>query len=153
LDAGKLTYFVEWDGEPVASVKTAFKHAVRLAGLTGKISPHTLRHTAATWLMQNGVDIWTAAGFLGMSAEMVDRVYGHHHLDYLSKAAHALGYRPAASQSLVISLEGARKRRETAPQTVEKAGGGGSRHRTCLHGGNSLKTGKNTGKAEFWSPK
>jgi integrase len=37
-----------------------------------------LRHTAATWLMQAGVDRWEAAGFLGMSVEMLDRVYGHH---------------------------------------------------------------------------
>src|ERR1700742_2509722 len=48
-------HFVEFNGQPVKSVKTAFKTAVALSGLTGKISPHTLRHTAATWLMQVGV--------------------------------------------------------------------------------------------------
>jgi integrase len=50
-------HFVEWQGKPVASVKTAFGTAVRLAKLSteaGNITPHTLRHTAATWLMQNG---------------------------------------------------------------------------------------------------
>jgi integrase len=103
-DEGKRTHFVEWAGEPIASVKTAFKHAVTLAGLTGKVSPHTLRHTAATWLMQNGVPIWEAAGFLGMSAEMIDRVYGHHHPEHLAQAARALGYRNTPAQSLVISL-------------------------------------------------
>ena len=35
---------------------------------------------SATWLMQRGVPIWQAAGYLGMSAEMVERTYGHHHL-------------------------------------------------------------------------
>jgi len=67
-------HFVEWNGKPVKSVKTAFKTAVKLANLPGKITPHTLRHTAATWLMQAGVDKWQAAGFLGMSIEMLDRV-------------------------------------------------------------------------------
>jgi integrase len=62
-------HFVEFNGEPVKSVKTAFKSAVKLAGLSGKITPHTLRHTAATWLMQLGVDKWEAAGFLGMSRD------------------------------------------------------------------------------------
>jgi hypothetical protein len=36
-------------------------------------------HTAATRLMQAGVDEWESAGFLGMTVEMLDRVYGHHH--------------------------------------------------------------------------
>ena len=63
-----------WNGRAarVKSVKTGFKHAVKLAGLWGKVTPHTLQHTAATWLMQRGVPIWQAAGYLGMSAEMVD---------------------------------------------------------------------------------
>ena len=60
--------FVEFNGKPVASVKKGFKTAVRLAGLAGRVTPHTLRHTAATWLMQRGVPVWEAAGFLGMSA-------------------------------------------------------------------------------------
>ena len=70
-------HFVEFNGKPMKSVKTAFKSAVALAGLSGRITPHTLRHTAATWLMQFGVDKWTAAGFLGMSVETLERVYGH----------------------------------------------------------------------------
>jgi len=52
--------------------------------------------TAATWLMRAGVDKWEAAGFLGMSVEMLDRVYGHHHADHLRTAAHFIGYRPPA---------------------------------------------------------
>jgi integrase len=85
------TCFVEFNGKPVASVKKGFKTAVRLAGLAGKVTPHTLRHTAATWLMQRGAPIWEAAGFLGMSAEVLQETYGHHHPDYLQGAAAAIG--------------------------------------------------------------
>jgi integrase len=81
------THFVEWNGNPVKSVKTAFRRAVKLAKLSGKVTPHTLRHTAATWLMNAGVSIWDAAGFLGMSAKVVEDTYGHHHPDYLQEAA------------------------------------------------------------------
>jgi integrase len=81
------------------------KTAVRLAKLPGKITPHTFRHTAATWLMQNGVSMWRAAGFLGMSVETLDRVYGHHHPDFLSDAAAAMGRKP--NQALVVPLVGA----------------------------------------------
>ena len=46
--------FVEFNGKPVSPVKTGFRSAVRPAGLSGKVTPHSLRHTAATWLMQRG---------------------------------------------------------------------------------------------------
>ena len=117
-------HVVEWSGNPVKSVKTAFRSAVRLANLDGKITPHTLRHTAATWLMQAGVDKWEAAGFLGMSVEMLDRVYGHHHPDHVRAAARALGY-GRRRQSLAETLAGRHARRPASPQRTEIAGGPG----------------------------
>lgn len=84
------SHFVEWNGKPVASVKTGFKSAVKAAGLGPDVTPHTLRHTAATWLMQAGVPVWEAAGFLGMSPELVEKTYGHHHPDHLTGAATAM---------------------------------------------------------------
>ncbi len=99
------THFVEFNGVPVASVKTAFRRAVKLAGLEGKVSAHTLRHTAATWLMQNGADRWQAAGYLGMSIEMLEKVYGHHHPDHLQNAVDAIGRRSATKpeQKKIVS--------------------------------------------------
>jgi integrase len=116
-------HFVEWNGQPVRSVKTAFKTAVRLANLPGTITPHTLRHTAATWLMQAGVDKWEAAGFLGMTVEMLDRVYGHHHPDHLRAAARAIGYRPR--RFIGISLVDKVPPEPRPQQPVEIAGGPG----------------------------
>ena len=98
------SHFVEWQGAPVKSVKTGFKHAVTLADLWGKVTPHTLRHTAATWLMQRGVPIWQAAGYLGMSADMIERTYGHHHPDYMRAAAQAITSKHQQNVSLVVSL-------------------------------------------------
>jgi integrase len=98
------SHFVEWQGAPVKSVKTGFRHAVGLAGLWGKVTPHTLRHTAATWLMQRGVPIWQAAGYLGMSSQMIERTYGHHHPDYMRGAAQAITAKQPQNVSLVVSL-------------------------------------------------
>jgi integrase len=80
-------YAVEWLGEPVGTgVEKAFKRACEDAGLKD-VTPHTLRHTAATWLMQRGTDIWEAAGYLGMTTDTLEKTYGHHHPDYQSQAA------------------------------------------------------------------
>lgn len=73
---------VEWNGKPVASVRKSFASAARAAGIDRHITPHICRHTAATWAMQQGADVWAAAGYLGMSPEVLERVYGHHHPDY-----------------------------------------------------------------------
>jgi len=92
-------HFVEFNGVGVASVKTAFARAVALAGLGAGVSPHTLRHTAATWLMQNGSDVWQAAGFLGMSVKTLIETYGHHHPDHLKDAVSKMTAKPTASAS------------------------------------------------------
>jgi integrase len=111
------SHFVEWQGAPIKSVKTGFKHAVSLAGLWGRVTPHTLRHTATTWLMQRGVPIWQAAGYLGMSAAMIERTYGHHHPDYMRGAAEAITSKQPKNVSLVVSLvepeNGPAKRQKT----------------------------------------
>ena len=91
------TCFVEWNGKPVKSVKNAFARAVETAGLDltdGNVTPHTLHHTAATWLMQRGVDPWEAAGFLGMSVKVLIDTYGHHHPNHLRGAADAITRKP-----------------------------------------------------------
>src|SRR4029077_5480596 len=82
-------FVVEWDRRPIKRISKAFKHAVASAGPSVDVTPHVLRHTAATWLMQNGTDLWEAAGYLGMSVEMLSQRYGHHHPDHLSGARRA----------------------------------------------------------------
>jgi hypothetical protein len=41
--------------------------------------------------MQRGAPIWAAAGFLGMSPEVLQDTYGDHHPDHLHGAAAAIG--------------------------------------------------------------
>lgn len=59
------------------------------AGLKG-VTPHVLRHTAATWLMQAGEDPWKAAGLLGMTVKTLLGTYGHHHPEHQAGAAEVL---------------------------------------------------------------
>jgi integrase len=80
-------HVVAWRGGGVKDVGNAFAKALQLAGLPANYTPHIVRHTRATWLMQARVDLWEAAGSLGMSVETLQKVYGHHHPDFQRKAA------------------------------------------------------------------
>jgi integrase len=83
---GRTPWVVHYDGVRVHSVKKSWAAACKEAGISGA-SPHTLRHTRATWLMQEGIDLWEAAGHLGMSVRVLETVYGKHHPDFQSGAA------------------------------------------------------------------
>jgi integrase len=81
---------IEHGGRAVASVKTGFNAACRRAGLVG-VTPHTLRHTAATWMVAGGVPLHEVARYLGDSERTTERVYAKHSPDYLRAAARVLG--------------------------------------------------------------
>ncbi len=83
-----VTTVCHYQGKQVASVKKAWRAMCKLSG-TEDATPHTLRHTACTWQMQAGTDLWSAAGFLGMSAQTLEKVYGHHHPNFQEEAARA----------------------------------------------------------------
>lgn len=98
-------HFVEWHGQSVASVKNGFASAVELADLdlaNGNITPHTLRHTAATWVMQRGTNLWEASGFLGMSPETLKNVYGHHHPEFMKEAANNITKKPTRTVTRTV---------------------------------------------------
>jgi len=110
---------VEWNGKPVASVRKGFEAAVRAASLGPDVTPHILRHTCTTWLMQKGVNLWDAAGFLGMTVQQLEQGYGHHHPDYQEEAVAALGGQHGARNTVnkgrqtsanVTRIEGISKR-------------------------------------------
>lgn len=93
------TYVIERRGKPIAKLAKGWKaNAARVTKETdfdlSDTVPHTCRHTAATWLMQNSADRWEAAGFLGMSPATLDDVYGHHHPDHQKSAVAAMERRP-----------------------------------------------------------
>ena len=75
-------FVVDVDGQRVGSVKTAWRTALAEAGIE-HCTRHDLRHTAITWAMQRKVDKWTACGFFGVTLDVLEGTYGHHHPDFL----------------------------------------------------------------------
>jgi integrase len=89
----ELGYVLHRNGKRILDIKKGFAAACKRAGLED-VTPHTLRHTAATWLMQRGTPLWEASGFLAMSEKMLQEVYAHHHPDFQKEAAENIGSRP-----------------------------------------------------------
>lgn len=59
------------------SVENIVQKAVKQAGLNPKYSPHKLRHTAATLMLNNGVDIRTLQDVLGHENLGTTQIYTH----------------------------------------------------------------------------
>lgn len=67
-------------------VSKIFKKAVRLAGLNKDLHFHSLRHSAASHLVQNGVSIYTIKEILGHSSITTTQIYSHVDLNTLRSA-------------------------------------------------------------------
>jgi integrase len=91
-------FVVEWNGKPVKSIRKSFRSACDQAGLGGDVIPHTLRHSAATWMMEAEVDPWKAAGYLGMTVDVLIEVYGHHNPALQNETANAASKNRRAKQ-------------------------------------------------------
>ena len=89
LDSG-LRYWVHYRGDGVEKVNAAWRSCCRAAGLDPRrVTPHTLRHTRATWLAHAGVDRHQAAASLGMTVEMYEQTYCHVDPNFQKEAANA----------------------------------------------------------------
>lgn len=76
------TEFVLGSAQPLYK---AFMAAAAKAGLTDDVTPHVLRHTRATHLLQSGAAPWAVANLLGDTLTTVQKVYGHACPDYLAE--------------------------------------------------------------------
>ncbi len=83
-------YAVEWAGRPITRIDGTMKDVAIAAGLGDGVTPHVLRHTAATWMMQAGVDLFEAGQYLGMTTRTLETTYAHFRPQHLARAKDAL---------------------------------------------------------------
>ncbi|HYU01371.1 MAG TPA: site-specific tyrosine recombinase XerD [Gemmatimonadales bacterium] len=87
FDKGKTrgVLFLNARGTPLSRVGAwmIIKRAAKLAGLTKRVTPHTLRHSFATHLLEGGADLRAVQEMLGHADLATTQLYTHVDRDYL----------------------------------------------------------------------
>jgi integrase len=88
-------HVIEHQRSNIQSIEVGFESAARLAGLwsgepTENVTPHTLRHTCVSWMLEAGKSPFQVGKYVGMTAAMVERVYGHTTEDLQRETANAI---------------------------------------------------------------
>jgi integrase/recombinase XerD len=82
---GRGVLFLNARGRPLSRVGAwgIIKQAAKRAGLTKRVTPHTLRHTFATHLLEGGADLRAVQEMLGHADLTTTQLYTHVDRDYL----------------------------------------------------------------------
>ena len=99
-EGAQTRYVIEWSGKPVKSVKKGLEAAGRRSGLPW-VTAHVFRHSAASWMAQNGVNLGKIAEMLGHAdSRTTERVYKRFTPDFLRDAANALELDPVSHREI-----------------------------------------------------
>ena len=84
---GSSSIFVSRNGKPLtrAMINNILKKWCRAAGITKSISPHTLRHSFATHLLEGGADLRFVQALLGHSDISTTQIYTHLDKDHIKQ--------------------------------------------------------------------
>jgi integrase len=99
-------YVLEWNGARVGDIKKSFqKAAIRAGFISGyrlnkfgetvpvtDVTPHILKHTSISWMVQSGMPASEITKFTETSVEMIERVYGKHDPNIYLKAHAATNF-------------------------------------------------------------
>lgn len=75
-------HVIEFNGQPVASIRTGFDRAAERAGLP-HCTPHVLKHTAISWMAEGGYSIDQISDMTATDAATVKGIYRKFNPDYL----------------------------------------------------------------------
>lgn len=102
LAQGPQAAVIRYKGRPITRQQRGWDAVVVSAGLgrfirraDGKevletdVTPHVLKHTATTWLLQAGLDIWDVSGLTSTTIKTLESVYGHHSPEFQKASATA----------------------------------------------------------------
>lgn len=89
LAAGPQLSVIRYKSQPIARQQRGWDAIVKAAGLGPDVTPHVLKHSATTWLLRSGVDIWHVSALTSTSMKTLEAVYGHHSPEFQKDVATA----------------------------------------------------------------
>ena len=104
--------FCKSSGRPYKDVRTGFKRALKRAGLDPSIRIHDLRHTFASWAIQDGVDLALLKELLGHSTLVMVLRYAHLDTKTLREGLQKIRFPATAGGHLYGHLPKNNKKRE-----------------------------------------
>ncbi len=86
----KKALFLTQEGRPLSrsTIYRTVRESLAEAGVQGKRSPHVLRHTFATHLLNRGVDVRLIQELLGHSSLAATQLYTHSNIERLKEVYH-----------------------------------------------------------------
>ena len=87
----EMGYIIHNNQEPIKDIKKGFRRARINAGLGPEVTPHILRHTGISWMVQRDINLNKVAKWAGASVKMIENVYGHLSPSYLDEIKEGYG--------------------------------------------------------------
>lgn len=89
LAKGPQMAVIRYKGRSITRQQRGWDAVVKAAGLGADVTPHVLKHSAATWLLRDGMDLWDVSGLTSTSTKTLESVYGHHMPEFQKATARA----------------------------------------------------------------
>lgn len=74
----KTDYVIEYKGKPIKRIERSLSTASKQAGINFKLTPHILKHTAITHMLNEGVPIEDVSDYTQTSITTISKTYGHY---------------------------------------------------------------------------
>lgn len=85
--SANLFISVRGNAMSAAALRVRFERLVKLAGLDSSLTPHSMRHTFATELLEGGADLRSVQELLGHESLSTTQIYTHLSVERLKSAA------------------------------------------------------------------
>jgi integrase len=98
-EAGTSPYVINYAGTRLQDIRHAWRKAIKAAEISGKHTPHGLRHSVATNLLRSGRTLLEVSKLLGhRDSSITERVYGHFEPDFVQDSVNQLDHLFGAQQ-------------------------------------------------------